>query len=144
MGIPEGAEASCPTKFMAEFIPEIMGAEHFPTPVEIDRDHRSLALKPKKGARPRPINLRLHNCSQKERIMGLAKRRGPLIFRDTPVHIYRDLPAEISKLRATFNAVKAKPREGKIEYSLYYPVILAIYLMGVRHTFVSPQVAKDF
>lgn len=103
---------------MAELIPEILGAENFPTLVKIDRAHQSLAPKPKKGARPSPIIVRLHYYAQKERIMGLAKGRGPLIFRGTHVHIYPDLPAEISKLRATFNAVKAKLQEAKVEYSL--------------------------
>ena len=47
IGVPEG---SCPTRFMAELIPEILGADNFPTQVEIDRAHRSLAPKPIKGA----------------------------------------------------------------------------------------------
>lgn len=128
---------------MTELIPEILGAENFPSPVMVDA-HRSLAPKPKKGARPRPLIVWLHYYAQKEKIMGLAKGKGPLTYRGTPVYIYPDLPAEVSKLRATFNTVKAKLREAKIEYSLYYPAVLVVNLNGVRRTFNSPQAAEEF
>lgn len=144
IGIPEGAEGGSPTKFMAELIPELLGAENFPSPVEIDRAHRSLAQKPKKGQRPRPFIVRLHYYAQREKIVGLAKGKGTLIYRGTPIHIYPDLPVEVSKLRATFNGIKAKLREAKIEYSLLYPAVLAVKLDGVRHTFNSPQAAEEF
>lgn len=144
VGIPEGAEGASPTKFMAELIPEVLGAENFPSSVEIDRAHRSLAPKPKKGARPRAFIVRLHYYAQKEKIVGLAKGKSPLTYRGTPIHIYPDLPAEVSKLRATFTGIKAKLREAKIDYSLYFPAVLVLNLNGVRHTFNSPQEAEDF
>lgn len=144
IGIPEGAEGSSPTKFMSELIPELLGAENFPTPVTIDRAHRSLAPKPKKGDRPRPIIVRLHYYTQKERIMGIARGKSSLNYQGSPVHIYPDLPTEISKMRATFGAVKAKLREAKVEYSLFYPAVLSVNFNGVRHTFNTPQAAEDF
>lgn len=144
VGIPEGAEGGSPTKFMAELIPEVLGAENFPSPVEIDRAHRSLTQKPKKGQRPRSFIVRLHYYAQKEINVGLAKGKGTLSYRGTPIHIYPDLPVEVSKLRATFNGIKAKHREAKIDYSLFYPAVLTLNLDGVRHTFNSPQAAEEF
>ncbi len=104
---------------MTHLIPEILGAESIPSLVVVDRAHLSLAPNPKKGVWPRPIIIWLHYYEQKEKTVGLAK--GDVTFQGTlPVHIYPDLSAEISKLRFTFNVVKVKLQEAKIDYNLYY------------------------
>lgn len=128
VGIREGAEGACPTKFMGELIPEVLGVDNFPSLVEIDQAHCLLALKLKKGARPRPFIVRLHWYAQKENIVGLSKGKGSLPYRGTHTHIYPDLPAEVNKLWATFIEIKAKLREAKIDCNLYHPVVLALNL----------------
>ncbi len=76
--------------------------------------------------------------------MGLARGKGPLTYRGTLIHIYPDLPAELSKLWSTFNTVKVRLQDSKVDYSLYYPAILAINLNIVWHTFNFPQAVEDF
>lgn len=142
--VPEGAEGASATRFMADFFTEVLGPENFTSPVTIDRAHRSLASKPKSGGRPRPILVRLHYFAEKERILGISKGKGRLFYRDTPVHIFPDLPAEVGKLRAAFNPVKAKLRAAKVEYSLFFPAVLSVNFNGVRHKFNTPESAAEF
>uniref|UniRef100_A0A671XL39 L1 transposable element RRM domain-containing protein n=1 Tax=Sparus aurata TaxID=8175 RepID=A0A671XL39_SPAAU len=125
--VPEGAEGASATRFMADFFTEVLGPENFTSPVIIDRAHRSLASKPKS-----------------ERILGISKGKGRLFYRDTPVHIFPDLPAEVGKLRAAFNPVKAKLRAAKVEYSLFFPAVLSVNFNGVRHKFNTPESAAEF
>lgn len=144
IGVSEGAEGASATRFMADFFTEVLGPENFTSPVTIDRAHRSLASKPKSGGRPRPILVRLHYFAEKERILGISKGKGRLFYRDTPVHIFPDLPAEVGKLRAAFNPVKAKLRAAKVEYSLFFPAVLSVNFNGVRHKFNTPESAAEF
>lgn len=144
IGVSEGAEGASATRFMADFFTEVLGPENFTSPVTIDRAHRSLASKPKSGGRPRPILVRLHYFTEKERILGISKGKGRLFYRDTPVHIFPDLPAEVGKLRAAFNPVKAKLRAAKVEYSLFFPAVLSVNFNGVRHKFNTPESAAEF
>lgn len=145
IGIAEGTEAGHPTRFAAEFFPEILGAEHFGgSPVVIDRAHRSLAPKPKKGERPRAIVVRLHYYSDKEKILSLSRNKGRLLYKGTPVHIFPDMSPEVAKLRAAFNPVKARLRDAGINYSLFYPARLTVTVDDARHTFESPREAEDF
>lgn len=61
VGIPEDEEEGRPTDFVSKLIPKLLGEEHFPRPVKIDRAHRSLQPKPATGARPRTILARIHH-----------------------------------------------------------------------------------
>lgn len=144
IGVSEGAEGASATRFMADFFTEVLGPENFTSPVIIDRAHRSLASKPKSAERPCPILVRLHYFAEKERILGISKGKGRLFYRDTPVHIFPDLPAEVGKLRAAFNPVKAKLRAAKVEYSLFFPAVLSVNFNGVRHKFNTPESAAEF
>lgn len=81
---------------------------------------------------------------QKEKIVGLTKGKGSLTYRGTPVHIDPDLLAGVSKLRATFNGVKAQVQETRMDYSLYYPAVLVLNLNDIRHIFDPPQEAEEF
>lgn len=144
VGVPEGVEGANLTRFLQEFLSEVLGPENFTSPPVIDRAHRSLALKPKKGERPRPIIARLHYFAEKERILGISRGKGRLLYQQSPVHIFPDLPAEVSKLRAAFNPVKAKLREAKMDYSLFFPAVLSVNIDGVRHKFNTPEAAEKF
>ena len=90
VGIAEGEEEGKPTEFVSRLIPELLGEEHFPQPVKVDRAHRSLQPKPATGARPRTILARIHHFQEKELILRLGRqqsmehRGGTLSSRTTP------------------------------------------------------------
>ena len=120
IGIPEGAENGKPTAFMASFFTEVLG-EEIPSPLVLDRAHRTLAQKPKPGDRPRPMIVRLHYYSDKEKILQLSRNKGELKFREARIHIFPDMSAELSRRRAAFNPVKAKLRQAGIKYGMFHP-----------------------
>ena len=135
ISIEEGADAGQSTKFAAAFFPEVLGEDHFDTPVMIDRAQRTLAPKSKRGERPHAMLVRLHYYSDKEKILGLSKSKGRLTYKGALVHIFPDLSPEVGKLRVAFNPVKAKLRDTKIEYSQYYPAKLTLTQNGIRYSF---------
>uniref|UniRef100_A0A8C1MXB6 L1 transposable element RRM domain-containing protein n=1 Tax=Cyprinus carpio TaxID=7962 RepID=A0A8C1MXB6_CYPCA len=121
LNIPEGSENNTPTAFVAKFLSKVLGEENFDGPILIDRAHRSLAPKPRKGERPRPIIARLHYYSDKEKIMSLSRSKGKLFFEGAQVHIFPDMSPEVGRQRAAFNQVKAKLRDAGIQYRMFFP-----------------------
>ena len=130
-------------KLMSAFFSELLGPE-LTTPVTVDRWHRYGGPKPKRGERPRPIMVRMHYPAEKEKILKISREKGQLTYRNTPIHIYRDVPAEIDKLRAGFLPVKTKLKEAKVGYSLYHPAILSVDFDGATHRFKTPETAMEF
>ena len=143
-GALEDSFASTDPKVMSDFFSEILGPEHFTIPVTVDRWHRYGGPKPKKDERPRPIMVRMHYPAEKEKILKISREKGQLTYRNTPIHIYRDVPAEVDKLRAGFLPVKAKLKEAKVGYSLYHPAILSVDFDGTTHKFKTPESAMGF
>lgn len=144
IGIPEGTEAGNPSRFMAEFFSEVLGEDNFDSPIIIDRAHRTLAPKPRRGERPRAMVIRLHYYSDKEKILKLSRNKGRLIYGGSPVHIFPDMSPEVGRLRASFNQVKVKLRNAGVPYSLFYPARLVITTDGSRHSFTDAQEAEKF
>lgn len=69
VGIQEGDEEGKPTEFVSRLIHKLLGVEHFPYPVKVDRVHCSLQPKPPAGAKPRTILARIHHFQEKELIL---------------------------------------------------------------------------
>ncbi len=143
IGIPEGAENGSPTAFMASFFTEVLG-EEIASPLVLDRAHRTLAAKPKPGDRPRPMIVRLHYYSDKEKILQLSRNNGELKFREARIHIFPDMSAELSRRRAAFNPVKAKLRQAGIKYGMFHPADLRVTCDGISHSFKEPADVEDF
>ena len=143
IGIPEGVENGKPTAFMASFFACVLGDE-ITDPLVWDRAHRSLAAKPKPGDRPRPMIVRLHYYTDKEKILQVSRNKGELKFRGARVHIFPDMSAELSRRRAAFTPVKAKLREAGITYGLYHPAELRLVHDGVSHSFKAPADVETF
>lgn len=144
VGISEDAEGGHPSRFVADLLQQILGAENFDAPPMIDRAHRTLAPKPRAGERPRALVVRMHYYADKEKILQLSREKGKLFYKGSPVHIFPDITPEVGRLRAAFNPVKAKLRAAGVPYSLYFPARLAITVKGSRHMFTDPQAAETF
>uniref|UniRef100_A0A9J7ZHS7 L1 transposable element RRM domain-containing protein n=1 Tax=Cyprinus carpio carpio TaxID=630221 RepID=A0A9J7ZHS7_CYPCA len=144
LNIPEGSENNTPTAFVAKFLSKVLGEENFDGPILIDRAHRSLAPKPRKGERPQPIIARLHYYSDKEKIMSLSRSKGKLSFKGAQVHIFPDMSPEVGRQRAAFNQVKAKLRDAGIQYRMFFPAKLEITADGSKMSFTDPQAVERF
>ncbi len=142
VGVAEGAEGGNMIKFLMDFFPAVLGADNFSSPVVIDWAHRTLALRPTNGERPRPILVCLHYYTDRQKILGKVK--GQLSYGGDQVYIFPDMNPEVSRQRAAFNQVKRKLREANVTYTLFYPARLAISVDGVRHSFDSLKAAEEF
>ncbi|KAI4827142.1 hypothetical protein KUCAC02_030562 [Chaenocephalus aceratus] len=80
----------------------------------------------------------------KQRIMQLAREKGPLMYRGAAIHIYAEYSAEVARQRAAFTPIKSSLRNAGLAYSLLFPAKLRVVVDGTRHTFNSPAEVSAF
>lgn len=127
VGIPENAEDGRPTDFVSKLIPELLGREHFPNPVKIDRAHRTLQPKPAAGAKPRTILARIHHFQEKEMILRLSREKRGCEFKGNKILLFPDYTSEVMSQRRAFADVMQALRGEGIRHSLRYPARLHVY-----------------
>lgn len=142
-GLPEGAEANQPTSFIETCLGEILGPDAFPHPLTVDRAHR-LAVQRRQDGAPRPFIACIHRFQMKQRIMQLAREKGPLSYRGSEIHIYPDYSAEVARKRAAFAPIKTRLRAAGYQFSLRFPAKLRVVTDGSRHEFNTPAEAAAF
>uniref|UniRef100_A0A087YRI4 L1 transposable element RRM domain-containing protein n=1 Tax=Poecilia formosa TaxID=48698 RepID=A0A087YRI4_POEFO len=108
IGLPEKIEGGSPREFLTKFIPELLGADHFHTQLEVDRAHRLGTRLPGDNARPPAMIARIHYFHVKETILRLARQQFPLRHKDEPIYIFPDYPAEVMRQRQAFDSVKKR------------------------------------
>lgn len=59
VNLREGCEDNDPVAFFTNWLPNVLGREHFSEPLMIERVHRTLAPRPPTEGRPRPLLIRL-------------------------------------------------------------------------------------
>ncbi len=69
VGMKEGSEGSNPVKFFSEWLPNVLGAQHFSEQLDIERAHRTLNPVPNPDKPPRPILVRLLRHQDREKIL---------------------------------------------------------------------------
>lgn len=69
---------------------DVFGDQVLQSPPELNRTHRSLALKPGPGDRPRPVIIRFHSYQMKDLVMREACKRADLEYRGHKVRFYED------------------------------------------------------
>uniref|UniRef100_A0A087XKJ2 L1 transposable element RRM domain-containing protein n=1 Tax=Poecilia formosa TaxID=48698 RepID=A0A087XKJ2_POEFO len=121
VGIKENSEEGRPTEFVSKLIPELLGKQHFPHPLKVDRAHRSLWPKPAACEKPRTIIARIHQFQSKEQILRLARTQ-PMEYKGNKVLIFPDYTSEVMSQRRAFrNAMQAL-----IKFQLRYPARLLV------------------
>ncbi|KAI4892383.1 hypothetical protein NFI96_009564, partial [Prochilodus magdalenae] len=144
IGIPEGTEGSQPTLFMGSFFTELFGASKLPNPPEIDRAHRAPIPKPLPGAQPRPMLVRFLRFQAKEEVLRLSRQQGQLLYKNSRVHIFPDLSADLRNRRNEFKSVKLKLHEAGLKFRMQYPARLIFSFDGSVHKFDSAAEADSF
>ncbi|XP_072097787.1 uncharacterized protein [Mobula birostris] len=117
VGIQEGEEDGKPTEFVSRLIPKLLGEEHFPYQVKVDRAHPSLQPKPAAGAKLRTILARIHHFQVKELIL-CCSRLPPMEYEGNKVFIFPDYTNELMTQCCAFQNVLQTLRDGGIKYSL--------------------------
>ncbi|KAM9404076.1 LOW QUALITY PROTEIN: purine nucleoside phosphorylase 4b [Salvelinus alpinus] len=146
VGLPENSEGTRSVKFFEEWIPDYLQMDTKAGRVKLDRAHRSQAPIPGPNQRPRPVVIKFHNFTDKQRVMDAARnigsdgsqRKGP------KVSFFNDYSTAVVRRRKGFDEAKARLRRMKMDYALLYPATLKIMVNGSPKKFSTPEEAAAF
>lgn len=128
MGLKEGTEGKNPSVFFAKWIPEILNMDMQGERLKIERAHR---VGPPAGStgrqNPRAVLVRLHDYTDRQRILRAARNKGKVTADDQVVSFYQDFPAEIVKRRQESADARRRLREAGIKYAFAYPAVIKIF-----------------
>lgn len=127
VGLPENSEGTRSVTFFEEWIPDYLQMDAKAGRVKLDRAHRSQAPIPGPNQRPRPVVIKFHNFTDKQRVMDAARNIGSDGQRKGPkVSFFNDYSTAVVRRRKAFDEVKARLKRMKIDYALLYPATLKI------------------
>lgn len=148
VGVPEGLEGSDSVKFFEKWIPDHLRMETKAGRLKLDRAHRSLAPKSGAGQRPRPLIVKFHNFTDKQRVMEAARRLGARRSNQDGttnmgprISFFNDYSAEVVRRRKAFDDIKARLRTMNMDYALLYPATLKVTVNGTQKRFDNPKEA---
>uniref|UniRef100_A0A3P9IJZ9 Reverse transcriptase domain-containing protein n=1 Tax=Oryzias latipes TaxID=8090 RepID=A0A3P9IJZ9_ORYLA len=101
IGLKEGSEGQSSVTFFESWLPEVLGMETKRGVMKLDRAHR--ALGPPKEDRCRPVIIKLHNFTDKQRILTAAREKGEIIYKGSRIYIRQDFSAQVREARQKFN-----------------------------------------
>ncbi|RXN07446.1 LINE-1 type transposase domain-containing 1 [Labeo rohita] len=142
VNLPEKSEGGNMVSFLEHVIPEILGAENFPSPLIIERAHRTGNISSNR-ANPGIIVAKLLNFREKQKILQLA-REHKVYFNNRRIHFFPDFSAELQNARKAYMDVKRMLRDREIEYSFAYPSKLRILHRGKAKFFSTPSEVKNY
>ncbi|KAE8282564.1 hypothetical protein D5F01_LYC19975 [Larimichthys crocea] len=150
VGLPEGSEGSDSVKFFERCIPEFLQMDTKAGRLKLDRAHRSLALKPGTGQCPRPLIVKFHNFTDKQRVMEAACRLGSRRSnQEDPTHkeprisFFNDYSVEVVWRCKAFDDIKAQLRKMNMDYALLCPDTLKVMVNGTQRRFDTPKEAAS-
>lgn len=148
VGVAEGLEGSDSVKFFEKWIPDHLQMDTKAGRLKLDRAHRSLAPKPGAGQRPRPLIVKFHNFTDKQRVMEAARRLGArrsnhdgTTNTGPRISFFNDYSAEVVRRRKAFDDIKARLRKMNVDYALLYPATLKVTVNGTQRRFDNPKEA---
>lgn len=142
VGLKEGAEGRQPVHFFQTWLPKLLDIETKHGAVKIDRAHRSLG--PLKPNRARPVLIKLHNYSDKSKILAAAKKKDRLTYEGSDILITQDLSVKVREARRAYNDVCGQLIQRGVRFVMRYPANLCFKLNGSEHSFHSAQDAQAY
>lgn len=139
--LKEGIEGTDSKKILESMLPKLLGLETDKGIVKIDRAHR---VGPKTDERPRVMILKLHNSSDKDRIMRAVKATKSLTLEGKKLAIYQDIHPAIREQRRGFNEICEELIKKKIRFSMQFPATLCLTHGEERRAFRSPAEARIY
>lgn len=141
LNLKEGIEGTDPKIFLESMLPKLLGLQTGKSKVKIDRAHR-VGLK--QDDRPRAMIIKLHNPSDKDRIMRAVKAKGSLMLENKKLSIYQDLSPAVREQRRGFNDVCEALIKKNIRFNIKFPAILCLSHGEDRRSFRSPADAREY
>ena len=144
VGVPEGCEGQDASKYMEDWMKEIVPQTNRTPYFSVERAHRVPTRKPPPGSYPRPIVMRLLHHQDRDAILHETRKRGVIKIENTRVMFFPDYTLAVQHQRNTFLKVKRKLREINYRYSLLFPARLRVEANGKTHFFTEPQHVWDW
>jgi len=127
IGLKEGIEGNNPPVFFEKWIPEVLNMDLQGERLKIERAHR---VGPPAGSigrqGPRAVLVRLHDYTDRQRILHAARNKGRVSTDGQVVSFYQDFSAEIVKRRKESADARRKLREAGIKYAFAYPAVIKV------------------
>lgn len=142
IGLKEGSEGKQAVAFFESWLPDVLGIQTKRGIIKIDRAHR--ALMERKPNYNRPVIIKLHNASDKRRILTAAREKGEVIYEGKKILIRQDFSQSVREARREFNNICEGLLEKKIRFRMLYPATLTITVRGKEHKFDTPTKAEKF
>ncbi|RXM33187.1 hypothetical protein EOD39_1353 [Acipenser ruthenus] len=101
IGLPENTEGTKGIEFVRHLLIQLFGTDTLEKvrPLEVERDHRTLAPKLKSNERPRIMIARLLRYKDRQNILDLARASPNLKYLDFNISIYPDFSTELQQKR---------------------------------------------
>lgn len=143
VGLPEGVEGSHPADFVSQLLQSLLHLQEKPL---LDRAHRTLRERPRKGEPPRPLVIRVHYFQARDEILRRAAQLSPLMHDGNKISVFADYTTAVVKKRAAFKDSKRLLHSCPgVKFGLLFPAVLRITLSnGAVHKFEDPAAASDF
>uniref|UniRef100_A0A8C6T6K4 LINE-1 type transposase domain-containing protein 1 n=1 Tax=Neogobius melanostomus TaxID=47308 RepID=A0A8C6T6K4_9GOBI len=124
-GLKEGIEDRDPVSFFEGWIPKVLAIPL--ARLKIERAHRTGPPVGRNGRDgPRAVLVRLHNYTDKQKILNAARERGEIKVEGRRISFYQDFSAEVIRKRQTSANVRRQLREAGIKYAFVYPAVIKI------------------
>ncbi|KAI4891056.1 hypothetical protein NFI96_008103 [Prochilodus magdalenae] len=145
VGLKEGTETDDPVKFFGEWLPQVLGTTHFPSPLDIERAHRTPSFKPPLNESPRPVLIRFLRYQDREKILRLAKEKRNITIQEKRVNFFPDLSPELARRRKLMIPAMKALKEKNFTCYLTYPARLRVQLKdGKFRHFTTPGEVSRF
>ncbi|KAM3591914.1 uncharacterized protein V6R79_009433 [Siganus canaliculatus] len=92
----------------------------------------------------RPVIIKLHNFSDKQRILAAVREKGEIFYQGEKIHIHQDLSTQVREARRQFNGVCERLIQRGLRFQMRYPASLCFTLNREERSFKSPGEAEDF
>lgn len=127
IGLKEGTEGKNPLVFFEKWIPEALNMDMKGERLKIERAHRVGPPVESTGRRgPRAVLARLHDYTDRQRILRAARDKGRVSMDGQVVSFYQDFSAEIVKRRQESADARRRLREAGIKYAFAYPAVIRV------------------
>uniref|UniRef100_A0A671S809 L1 transposable element RRM domain-containing protein n=1 Tax=Sinocyclocheilus anshuiensis TaxID=1608454 RepID=A0A671S809_9TELE len=141
IGLKEGVEGRRPVEFFQTWLPKMMGIETKHGAVKIDRAHRILG--PLKPNHTRPVLIKLHNFSDKAKILAAAKK-DQLTYEGSDIFITQDLSVKVREARRAYNDVCGQLIQRGVRFVMRYPANRCFNFNESDYSFQCAQDAQAY
>ena len=139
-GLRERFEGSQPLTFFESWLPTVLNLQTKNGTIKLDRAHRIGGLRSDK--KPRMVIMKLHNFTDKIKIMTAFKAQRPITVDGEAFVIRADIPANITKQRRCFNDVCSHLIKRNIEFRMIFPATLSFTHEGSNYAFSKAEEAQ--